>query len=407
MPTYLPTTVAQYHRGSDAAPLPPRLAPARRTHLAGIDLIRLLAAFALVIYHVTVVGVADRYFQPIAILAGPAALGPSLTSFFILLSGFVLYHASVGPDGALGRSSRAFWRLRAANLVPLMLLAHLLMAPLLLTGESGYGVGEAIARGVLVLGALQAWVPSLALSYSVPLWTLSVLAACFAVFPATVRRVRHVSAGQAVLALVALWAAMVGLTSAAYAAQARGMLPIDHAALERGLQTLPPLRFAEFLTGVLLARLWKLRGEHPGTIPAVVLVPGLVLAALLPFPWLWQLPTRVVANGGLAPLWCLVVWAAAWAPPLRSEGAARLMKRLGRAAFPIYALHFPLLAWLDALMFRGWLGDANGVAVVAYLVMMIPIGIAADSLLVSPVARRLAERRRAPRLVDPSAARAA
>ena len=364
----------------------------RREHLPGIDALRLAAAMTLVCYHVAVTGLAERHLPALGAFARPAALGPSVTSLFIVLSGFVLTYASVDVHGALTSPARDFWRRRAATLAPLLVIGHLLTVPLGVLGSSAYAPGEAVLRGVLALTALQAWVPSLAHSYDVPLWTLSVLAACFAAFPALVRALGGLSRRRATLAIPLVWLGMLAVTSGAYAARARGLLPVDEVTLERMLQTFPPLRFGEFLVGVLLARVRGAgRGDAP---PPSLLLLGAVVGAAALLPWTWRLPVRVVATGGLLPAFCLVVWAAAAVPPFRDWRAASLAASLGRATFPVYALHFPLISWLNVVLHRGWLGAVDGLALAIALVATVPMGVAADRWLVQPVARRILGRAR-------------
>lgn len=359
-----------------------------RRPLTGIDLLRVATCLAIAAYHATATGIADGT-RWMGWVSGPRVLAPALTGLFLALSGFVLYHASIGARGELRANAPAFWRARAARLVPLMLLSHLLVAPLALLGASHYGAREAAVRGLLVATATQAWVPSLYASYNTPAWTLSVLALGYLLFPWAARWVARAPLARVRPLLVALWAASLLLTVPAV------MVPSTSVVLQRLgigdtlLHVFPPVRVLEFLGGVCLARLWSDREAVRTRPPLALLGGGAVAALLLVAGDAGLVPERVIGSGGVAPLWWCVIWAAA---EVRAARGAALVRELGRASLGVYLLHEPLLAWLNIPIYRGWLAGWEGVALAAWLLLLVPVGVAAERRFVAPVARRLTRR---------------
>jgi peptidoglycan/LPS O-acetylase OafA/YrhL len=364
-----------------------------RRGLPGIDVLRVGACLLIAAHHAKSAGLSERFLPVLGYVSGPLALGPCLTSLFLILSGFVLFYASVDLDGNMTRSPRAFWRARAVRLVPLMLLGHVLVAPLALTGASRYEPGEALVRAGLAVTATQAWFPRLAGSYNTPAWSLSALALGYLLFPWLTRLVVTTSVRRTALLLLASWCAgplfadwLLGHPDIAllnwFAGSPAGLL-----------HTFPPVRVLEFVSGILLGRMWLAPADARAPWVAALLAPGIALAALAVSPLLWSLPERVLATGGLAPLWWLCLWSAA-----RFRTASGFVlhasHNLGRASLSVFVLHGALLSWLNVALSRGWLGSMNGVALAAWFLALVPLGLVAERRFVTPVARWLMRPRR-------------
>lgn len=145
------------------------------------------------------------------------------------------------------------------------------------------------------------------------------------------------------------------------------------------------LRIAfSFFLGVLRAR------HHPGTRwrSELAWVAPLMTGALLELP----LPDLGGFGDGLLVtlLFPALLWGAALIEPVRDRPFALL----GRASYPLYALHVPIIAccWRAMLFVHRKPGDAAPLLGVALLVGMIPLALLLDRAFDAPVRHRLMQR---------------
>src|SRR5262249_42785079 len=110
-----------------------------------------------------------------------ASSGFVAVSFFYVLSGFVLTLASRRALTAGTLHRRRFFVRRAARVIPTALLALALLLPLALhpawgraTGAFPAGGPSVALTGILHVLLLQAWIPSLTLTWNLPAWSVSV-----------------------------------------------------------------------------------------------------------------------------------------------------------------------------------------------------------------------------------------
>jgi peptidoglycan/LPS O-acetylase OafA/YrhL len=106
------------------------------------------------------------------------------------------------------------------------------------------------------------------------------------------------------------------------------------------------------------------------------------------------LPSRFVANGLLAPLFCVLLIGVACLP----ESVDRLLVRarltkLGDASLSVFILHMPFVVTFLALRHRGLLTDAVRMPLfAAFLVVMVASSAALESWFVQPMATRVKAR---------------
>lgn len=359
-----------------------------RRELPGIDALRLGACLVIAAYHAVTSGLAGKHLPALALLAGPPALGPTVTSLFLVLSGFVLFYAGRRHDGAMVRSPREFWRARAARIVPLMLVGHLLAAPFALLGVSRLAPREAMIGGALAVTATQGWFPRYALYFNGPAWSLSVLAFAYLLFPWVAARVVRLPRASAIALLVALW-----LTSVAVSIAVLRLVPAGGlAAIADGtlafVHVFPPIRVLEFLSGMVLGHLWLAAStpERRRRAGALLLLPAAATVAAIVM--VGSAPQATLGYGAMLPLCWLAIWAAALvqADSALVLGAARA---LGRSSLAVYLLHDPLLRVVDALLGRGLLGESGGALMAVWFGVLVPLGIVVDRSFVTPVARLL------------------
>jgi peptidoglycan/LPS O-acetylase OafA/YrhL len=280
------------------------------------------------------------------------------TSFFLMLSGFVLTvaYGKKLADGRIDR--RGFLITRVARLYPVFAVALLLMVPLALVpgwGTATASFGEARLRWILLTGALHAtmshvWLPRFVLSWNVPDWCVSVEMWFYVVYPLVV--VWALARGRRALwALAAAsWATAVAISVAYTVVQPDGFAAnADSIGFYIALYKFSPVvRLPEFLFGVALGGLYvrlpaNARGERWATplLLATVAVGAVVL--LLGD----RIPYTLLHNGMLLPLYGALVWSLlVGRGPLHRALEARPLVAIGNASYPLYLLQVPVMMWL-------------------------------------------------------------
>ncbi|MEV0505639.1 acyltransferase [Streptomyces spectabilis] len=253
-------------------------------------------------------------------------------SFFFVLSGFVLTWSARPAD-----SARRFWRRRLAKIYPSHLVTALAAFALLAATGTALRPGEVTANALL----LQSFFPQphMYVSGNPVSWSLSCELLFYLAFPLLWRALRALPA-RGLWPLAAALAAAVAALPAAVA-----LLPATPAlALPDGttgqwqywlLYVFPPVRAAEFVLGMTLARIVReghWRGPRP--LPAAALLgAGYVLATQLPY--LAGLVAATIVP--IALLIAALAHADATGRPTRL--AAPLLVRLGEVSFALYLVH--------------------------------------------------------------------
>ncbi|HEX2076770.1 MAG TPA: acyltransferase [Longimicrobium sp.] len=357
----------------------PAEASAIRPQLPALAGLRFYAAMHIVLLHTFRAG----WLPPEA--ARLVRWGASSASLFFILSGFILTYAYAVRGGGMRVPARPFWRRRLARLAPPALVCHLLAAPLVWTS---YGPVERWLRAAATAGGVQAFWPPFANSFNSPAWALSYLALGYLLLPAVLRRTAGWGPRRLVVAMGALWAAML-LPAAAYVVVA----PADPL-WRTALFTFPLVRLPEFLFGVMLARLfcareWPRPAAWAAPAAAALLAASLVLTPAVLFP--------LNHNGLFAPLHAALLWALAagtggW---MHRVLASRPSRRLGEASLGIYLLHVPVYAWMLHFFpdLAAWGPAPSAVFYAAFLGVTVALGLGLERALERLVGR---ERRPAP-----------
>lgn len=117
------------------------------------------------------------------------------TSFFFLLSGFILAYLYWGEDGNLTISKKKFWLTRAIRIYPihifLVLIAFLTMTSYHLS--QGANPLMLVASGIATLTLTQAWYPDFVPVWSWPTWTISALLFLYICMPYLMPRLAALS----------------------------------------------------------------------------------------------------------------------------------------------------------------------------------------------------------------------
>jgi peptidoglycan/LPS O-acetylase OafA/YrhL len=309
------------------------------------------------------------------------------TSFFLLLSGFVLTIAYGRrlADGRLDR--RRFFAQRFARLYPAYALALAAMIPLAMVrawGDASAAFGAASPKAKLVTGAahllmLQAWVPELVTSWNVPDWCVSVEMFFYVTFPLLAPLLLRLSPARLVAVMIAAWSTSLAISIAYTLGRPDGFVA-DAAATAFFINLYkfcPLLRWPEFVFGVALGAL-----HHqlpPGRRLERLATPMLIAVAIAGTTvllWSRHIPYTLLHDGALGPLYGATVWALTCGRgPLQRALAARPLTTLGNASFALYVLQVPVMMWLLIATGRAWPEMQSLPLTLLFLAIMIPIAI--------------------------------
>ncbi len=347
---------------------------------------RFFLAFWVVAYHQE--RAVEGLFQPASWLSDAIRsllhTGYSAVGAFFILSGFVLSYNYDLEALRAGLGRRRFAVARFSRIYPAYLAGIVMLLPLaayrLAIGLSIDSTGGLLSL-ILNLSLLQAWMPTAALTWNYPGWSLSDEAFFYAMLPligAYVYRAGrfsrspedHASAGRLGAAALGLWLCSLAVPLYTVFAHVHGFGDIKATTSEfqdggwPGLVRYNPLlRLPEFCMGILLARIYRsIPGEHwlqnRGTW---LYLPGIACGLLLLMN-AGRIPYPPVHNGLLAPVFSLAILGFA----LGGGYLARLLSTpvlvfLGNASYSMYILHAPVSAWLKLVFTRAFLLPADGV----------------------------------------------
>lgn len=307
------------------------------------------------------------------------AHGYVATSYFLMLSGFVLTIA-YGPRLADGKlDARRFLAQRVARVYPIYALALALMIPLALVhrwGAVSGAFGDASLRYKLVTGVANAtmthvfW-PRIVNSWNVPGWCVSVEMWFYLAFPAVVvwllaRRAR---------ALVAVMGGAFAVTLAMSIAYTVVQPDGEAATVESTgfwivlFKFTPYTRWIEFLFGAALGALWlRLPPERRGQRFATPLLAGGASTIIWILLQERRIPYTMLHNGTLLPLYGMLVWGLMLGRgPLHRLLGWKPLTAVGNASFVLYIVQAPLMMWLWVVAGRRF--DAPFVAVALAVVV--------------------------------------
>lgn len=320
-------------------------------------------------------------------------------SFFYVLSGFVLTigHRQQLLDGRL--VARRFFVRRLARVLPTALLALALLAPLAIWAPWGRATGAFPPSGappwltaLLHVTFLQAWFPSLALTWNLPAWSVSVELAFYLVFPSLARALVRGGARAQWATMAAAWATSLALSIAYALWQPDGAVgPDTQARWLDALKFWPPARLPEFVFGVALgARFSSVAAASPAAWRAPWWLAPAALTAMAATLASGRVPYAVLHNALLVPAFgALLVAAAGARGPVGAALASGPLLRVGKAGYAIYILQMPLMYVVMLATHAGFIAWSS----VGFFVRFLPLVV-----VTALVVQRFVERPLQPRL---------
>lgn len=178
--------------------------------------IRIFAIFHIFCFHMWTLHTMEKPAEVANMLSGMNHLpdtfltfitnGWMSTSFFFVLSGFILAYLYWGRDGKLTVPKRTFWISRMARIYPI----HIFLLLVTILGLAGYKLSLGVEPATLILSAianlalLQAWIPTYVPIWSWPTWTISALIFLYFLMPFIMSPLARLARRSAIILLCLL-----------------------------------------------------------------------------------------------------------------------------------------------------------------------------------------------------------
>ena len=311
------------------------------------------------------------------------------TSFFFLLSGFILAVLYMRPSGEIAGGNRSFWIKRFSRIYPIHLIIGVIT--ILLIGGMQESYLKAIPAFVATLALVQSWFPPWVPAVSWPTWTLSALVFLYFITPWLMRVIAKLTARQALLALIAM--PLVSIIPTAVMT----LIVEDPSQFTQNesifVGSFPPFWVAHFAAGILLAKVsgisrFSEQSVKPKRLIALGDIALIAVIALALVPGLDEPLKYFLRHGLVMPLYMVIIVDLA-----RHQGlAARLFslpgtQTLGDASFSLFVWQNFVMIWLwGSLQFNQNAGDYHlQVAVPAIIIL----SLASTRFIEKPIARKL------------------
>jgi len=329
---------------------------APKLRLDALTSMRFVAAVMVVVFHVCS---GEAFFAAVPLLLHSVIdCGYVWVGFFFVLSGFILSYQYFDRIREGRFSKRDFWVARFARIYPGHVVGFVLVLGLLLVKSWDWdfalppgGAVVTYADVGATLALVHSWVPSFALTFNFPSWSISTEFFFYLCFPALAGVVVHWPLGRVIAFGVGTYAAAV-VTNLVYCAlDPYGWIPNDwaHDASRNFIKFFPLVRLPEFVMGVVAGRIFAER-ERIGLTAAVGvrLIACGTLAVLFGLAFGNRVPFALMHNVALSVPFVILVLGLALAPS--SAGAKALSHRylvaLGEASYSVYILQAVVIWWL-------------------------------------------------------------
>ncbi len=331
-----------------------------RPHLGALSGIRFFAAFNVVLFHLWN---GQNFHLSSSFLTGIVSSGYVGVSFFFVLSGFIHAYA-YGPErvGNIGRIK--FYRGRIARIYPVYLLSLVLAA---WTFFHSAPLTKLLVPGTAVLTMTQAWMPSTAMAWNYPSWTMSSELLFYLLFPFMAPAVARLSRrGLLILATVAL-VVMLAIPSIYLIIAPDGTRHVLSNFGSNWLNTVkfnPLARLPEFVIGLALGYYFTKSSfesfEKAKKIRGDVMAGAAIFLITLTLGFSAHLPYLYLHNGGMIPMFGLLLYGLAFGGRVSAIFSNRLFATAGDASYAMYLIQAPVFTWLAT---AGVIGKPHYVAI--------------------------------------------
>jgi peptidoglycan/LPS O-acetylase OafA/YrhL len=332
------------------------------------------------------------------LLSNFLAHGYLSTSFFFLLSGFILAYLYWAPSGELSTSTKQFWWKRFSRIYPIHLVVLLITALLLLPrfwfDPTAPSVPLAIASFVATATLTHAWVPPFVPLWSWPTWALSAIVFLYLIMPTLMRWLARLTRRQQLFLLIAM--PVISLVPTLIFLQFFPDGAKDQRSWQIFIGSNPLFWVPHFAAGMLLSSVfglnrfetaWREKPKRWFAFGDLALLAILVISVMEPHSTAWR---HILRHGTLMPLYLVVIYDFA----LGRGIAARVfslpgMNFLGQTSFSIFIWQnlFMVISFYVAFG-TGNQAAALPVAIIGVLVM----SIVSTYLIEKPWAKRLRRR---------------
>jgi len=237
------------------------------------------------------------------------------TSFFFLLSGFILAYLYWTPNGELSTTRQRFWWQRFTRIYPVHLIALvvtiLLMLPRWWFDPDAPPVPLAVASGVATATLTQAWFPPLVPIWSWPTWALSAVVFLYLIMPWLMRALARLSRRQAIGLLVAM--PVISLLPTLVFLQFFPDGGKDSQNWQIFLGSTPLFWVPHFAAGMLVSRIFSIsrfeQAWRNGSKPWIsagdfALIAVIAISVMEPHDRVWR---HILRHGALMPLYLVVL----------------------------------------------------------------------------------------------------
>lgn len=248
------------------------------SYLPALTGIRFFAIFHIFLFHLWVLydmEKPDPKFE--SLLLGFESLPQTLTtflshgwmstSFFFVLSGFILSYLYWGENGELSSSKRKFWLSRFSRIYPMHIMVLLITIPFGMTigFAKDLPLTELVPSIIVNMALIQAWYPPYIPHWSWPMWTLSALVFLYFAMPYLMRYLALLSKRQMKILLYLLPLASLVPTVFFVLAFSTGEKPSQNWQLFIGSN--PVFWLTHFVAGMLLARVYNISRNDSSWYP--------------------------------------------------------------------------------------------------------------------------------------------
>jgi len=376
---------------------------APNTLLPALTGVRFFAVLHIFMFHLWVLYSMDKPEEYAALMSGFVYLPDTVvsffsngwmsTSFFFILSGFILSYLYWHEDGSFSGGAKRFWFRRMARLYPIHLLSLLvtipLITPYLLSFKS---VSDIVPSAIATLFLVQAWYPPFVPDWNWPAWTISALVFLYLIMPWLTKKLSRLSHQQQKAALAAL--PIVSLVpTAIYAFYfPAGTEPQQNWQIFIG--STPLFWVAQFTFGMLLSRFFNITRsssfprKHASWHPSWGDLAFICVIALACIPDIQEPLKYFVRHGLMMPLYAIIILALA-----RGEGIFAHLFSLPAASF-LGETAFSLFIWQNIAMVFCWVSaslipGAGDIQVWAAPIGLTLFAIASTYAIEKPIAKKL------------------